>query len=81
MQLIIILPPNVNIQILIITRRCQPVLLYPHPLRLVYSPPIGHMWLSLTPSSELITTNIPINTQHVETKTNTIKSKITYTHP
>jgi hypothetical protein len=50
----------------------------------LYSPPIGHLWIFPTPSSEIMITNNLINTQHV--KTSVIKSRILYiqsamTHP
>jgi hypothetical protein len=44
----------------------------------LYSPPIRRLWISLTPSSDIKIVNNPINTRHVKTKTNKIKSTVTY---
>jgi hypothetical protein len=43
-------------------------LLYPQVL-MPHSPPIGHLWISFTPSSELIITNTPINNSTCWTRT------------
>jgi hypothetical protein len=41
-------------------------------------PPSKHLWIALTPSSDIIIINNPLNTRHHKTKTSIIKSTITY---
>jgi hypothetical protein len=54
---------------------CLPIFL----LILSYSsPPVTHLWTSHTPSSDIIITDNPINTQHAKTKTSIIKLTVTY---
>jgi hypothetical protein len=51
------------------------------PPNFVVLTPTRHPWISPTLSSEIITTNNTINTQHFKTKTNIIKSTTTYIQP